>query len=66
MSLEKSCRATLDQPGNHQISVAVHSIKWFKTGDKRVTMHASSIDVRDEEDYSRGKRLSLDKITCGK
>jgi hypothetical protein len=43
----------------------MYRVKWKKTGEKQITVHKNSIDVRDKERSSRGATVARGQLTCG-
>lgn len=58
--------AELVADGKHRIDAELFRVTWKKTGEKQITIHSKdSIDIRDKEAGSRGKRVARGSITCG-
>jgi hypothetical protein len=51
--------------GEHKLAATMYRVKWKKTGEKQITVHKNSIDVRDKEQSSRGATVARGQLTCG-
>jgi len=63
--VKQTCPELFDKGQQHSITATMYRVKWKKTGEKQITVHKDSVDVRDKERSSRGAVVARGQLTCG-